>query len=111
MPANKLSPKTLEWLDRAFTAGAVPYAEFEMHGPVREFPFRNSTAGLFLIKAHITGLTLDYQPNWIPGTNLVVDAEFRNAGMNAVLLEGEVNGLRITSASGKILDFKQAELL
>jgi uncharacterized protein (TIGR02099 family) len=109
MPAGKLSPAALAWLDRAFVAGKVPRAEFQMRGPSRSFPFRDGT-GLFLIQAHIEGLTLDYQPAWIPATGLTVDAEFRNEGMSARLLQGEVNGLRLKSGFGRIADFKRAEL-
>lgn len=110
MPASKMPRKVLEWLDRAFTAGAVPHAEFVLRGPLRQFPFRNDE-GLFLITANIVGLGLDYQPNWLPATNLKIDAEFRNVGMSATVLDGEVNGLRLTAASGKIADFKHAELV
>lgn len=110
MPVSELPPKVLEWLDRAFVDGAVPEAEFVLQGPTRSFPFRNGE-GLFLITAHIEGLTLDYQPGWIPATNLAVDAEFRNEGMSAKLLKGDVNGLPLLSGTGRFRDFKQAELL
>lgn len=107
MPANKLSPKSLEWLDRAFTAGSVQKADFELRGPLQYFPFRGKE-GLFLIKAHIVGLTLDYQPGWVPGSDLTIDAEFRNEGMAATILNGDVNGLPIVSATGRFVDFKES---
>jgi len=110
MPANKLSPKSLEWLDRAFVAGAVPQADFEMRGPVREFPFRKNE-GLFLITARVEGVTLDYQPGWMPANDLTADVEFRNIGMTAKLVKGEVNGLQLVSGVGRFADFKQSELV
>ncbi len=110
MPVSRMPPKTLEWLDQAFSAGKVPHAEFQMRGPVRDFPFRKNE-GLFLIKARVTDLTLNYQPGWIPATDLVVDAEFRNVGMSAKLISGEINGMQVTGGTGRFADFKQAELV
>jgi uncharacterized protein (TIGR02099 family) len=109
MPASKLSPKSLQWLDRAFAMGSVQQADFELRGPLQSFPFRGNE-GLFLIKARINGLSLDYQPGWIPAKNLVIDAEFRNAGMTATVLQGDVQGLPIVSATGRFIDFKESEL-
>jgi uncharacterized protein (TIGR02099 family) len=109
LPANKLSPKSLAWLDQAFVTGSVPKAHFEMRGPTRSFPFRNNE-GLFVISAHVTGLTLDYQTGFVPATNLVVDAEFRNAGMTAKLIQGDVHGLPIVEGVGRFEDFKQSVL-
>jgi len=110
MPAGVMGRGSLDWLDRAFTAGAVPTATFELRGPVRAFPFRNNE-GLFLIKAHIEGLTLDYQPGWMPATQVVVDAEFRNQGMTAIARSAELNGMRVKSATGRFIDFRTPELL
>ena len=109
LPAGRLSPAALAWLDRAFVNGTVPHAEFQMRGPTRSFPFRDGS-GLFLIQARVDGLTLDYQPGWMPATNLVVDAEFRNEGMSAQLRQGEVNGLLLSAGVGRIDDFKKAVL-
>ncbi len=109
LPAGRLTPAALSWLDRAFVAGKVPHAEFEMQGPMKSFPFRNKE-GLFLIRARVEGVTLDYQPGWAPATQLNVDAEFRNEGMTARLLQGEVGGLRLKSGTGRFVDFKQAQL-
>jgi uncharacterized protein (TIGR02099 family) len=110
MPAGTLNRGALSWLDRAFPKGRVPSATLELRGPIKSFPFRNNE-GLFLIQARIEDLTLDYQPGWIPATQLVIDAEFRNQGMSAKVLSAEVNGLRVTSATGRFMDFKTPELL
>jgi uncharacterized protein (TIGR02099 family) len=110
LPAGRLSRAALAWLDRAFVAGKVPRAEFQMHGPTQSFPYRAGD-GLFLIQARVEGLTLDYQPGWIPATNLVVDAEFRNEGMTANLRQGDLNGMQLKAGVGRFVDFKRAELL
>jgi len=110
MPAGVMGRGALDWLDRAFTAGTVSTAALELRGPLRAFPFRKNE-GLFLIKAHIEGLTLDYQPGWTPATQLVIDAEFRNQGMTAIVRSADVNGMLVKSATGKFLDFRTPELL
>jgi len=110
LPVSRMSPRSLQWLDQAFLAGKVPHAVFEMRGPVRDFPFRKNE-GLFLIKARVTDLALAYQEGWMPANNLVVDAEFRNAGMTAKIISGEVNGMQLTGGAGRIADFKHPELI
>ena len=110
MPAGQMGQNVLAWLDRAFPAGRVPEASFEMRGPTRAFPFRNEE-GLFLIKARIEDLTLDYQPGWAPAVGVTAEAEFRNAGMTATASGGNVAGVQIKSATARFVDFKTAELL
>lgn len=109
MPAGTLSERTLAWLDRAFTAGQISTAELTLQGPLRSFPFRGNE-GLFLIRANINGLTLDYQPGWAPATDIATQVEFRNAGMTATASSVTLHGLHIGSASARFKDFKEATL-
>ncbi|MGE0115341.1 MAG: YhdP family protein [Steroidobacteraceae bacterium] len=109
IPAGITHRRTLAWLDAAFPAGTVRQAEATLKGTLHKFPFRGDE-GLFLIKAHIEDLTLDYQPGWLPATELQVDAEFRNAGMSARATAGQVNGVKLDHAEGRIKDFRDAEI-
>ena len=109
MPAGIMHKRTLAWLDAAFPAGTVTEAQATLNGPLRQFPFRGDE-GLFLINAKIDGLTLNYQQGWIPATGLKIDAEFRNAGLSAVATAGDVNGLTLDRAEGRIRDYRDAEI-
>lgn len=109
MPAGVMRRRVLTWLDTALSRGRVQHAEAALTGALRQFPFRNG-GGDFLIKAHIDGLTLDYQSGYQPATGLVVDAEFHNQGLLAKATAGEVNGLKILQATGSIDDFRNSEV-
>lgn len=109
MPAGVMHKRTLAWLDAAFPAGTVKQAVATLKGPLNKFPFRGEE-GLFLIKAQIEGLTLNYQPGWMPATDLRVDAEFRNAGLSATATAGRVNGLNLDHAEGRIKDYHDSEI-
>ena len=109
MPAGVMRKHTLAWLDAAFPAGMVKHADATLQGPLDKFPFRGNE-GLFLIKAHIEGLTMNYQSGWLPATELAVDAEFRNVGLNAIATSGRVNGVMLDHADGRIKDYSDSEI-
>lgn len=109
MPAGKLGPGALAWLDRAFVAGVLPTATVSYSGPVRSFPFRNGE-GEFLARARAEGVTFDYQPGWRPATAVSADVEFRNAGMTVSNATGMVHGLKVFDAGAQIGDFKRGDL-
>ena len=60
LPRTLLAPSALAWLNRAFVAGRLSHADVLIQGPIRHFPFRDGT-GLFLVRAHMEGMTLDYK--------------------------------------------------
>src|ERR1700722_18221672 len=108
-PRALLHPNVLAWLDRAFVAGHLPHADVVIQGPVRHFPFRDGT-GLFLARMRIDGLTLDYREGWPRAENLSVFAEFRNEGLTARLLNGNVGSIAVHKGDLRFVDFKTAEM-
>jgi uncharacterized protein (TIGR02099 family) len=109
LPADKMSPKGLEWLDRAFPVGFVRAADVRYAGPTRAFPFRGGE-GEFLATAQIEGMTVDYQPGWQPATGMNGQVEFRNQGMRLRTGTAALGGLRLTSISGEFADFKIGDI-
>jgi len=109
LPADKLTPKSLEWLDRAFVSGRVTEGDVVLKGPVRSFPFRHGE-GEFLARGRVEDMTFDYEQGWERATGLAVNVEFRNQGMSASGATGNVGGLSITDAHGEFRDFKIGEL-
>ena len=110
LPANHLGSKSLEWLDRAFVAGVVPHATVKLSGAARQFPFRNG-GGEFLAKAECQSLTVDYQPDWVPATEVQANVEFHNAGMRGEVKSGRLSGVEIEHATAEFADFKQSVLV
>src|SRR6202011_2360664 len=108
-PRAQLHPHVLAWLDRAFVAGHLPHADVVIQGPIRHFPFRDGT-GLFLARMHIDGMTLDYREGWPRAENLAVSAEFRNEGLTAQLLTGNIGNIAVRKGDLRFVDFKTAEM-
>jgi uncharacterized protein (TIGR02099 family) len=110
LPKGLIGPGALEWLNRAFVAGHMPRARVLFQGPVRQFPFRDGS-GLFLARAAIDGMTLDYQAGWPPVENLAVTAEFRNEGMSVRMSSGaHIGEVVLESADAHFPDFNTGEL-
>jgi uncharacterized protein (TIGR02099 family) len=109
LPANKLTLKTLAWLDQAFVKGVVADADVKFRGPTHAFPFRRRE-GEFVARAHVTETTFNYQPGWAPATNVTANVEFRNKGMKVLSGTADVGGLKVTEVRGDFPDFKAGNL-
>jgi uncharacterized protein (TIGR02099 family) len=108
-PRERIGPRALAWLDRAFVAGRLSRADVVLRGPIRQFPFRDGS-GLFLARCTLEGMTLDYGEGWPRAENLAAQAEFRNQGLTAHFLSGRIGDLPIGSADARFADFKAGEL-
>jgi uncharacterized protein (TIGR02099 family) len=109
LPRERIGPRALAWLDRAFVAGRLSRADVVLRGPIRHFPFRDGS-GLFLARCALEGMTLDYGEGWPRAENLAALAEFRNEGLTAHFLSGRVGDIPIGSGDARFADFKAAEL-
>ena len=109
LPANKLSGKTLDWLDHAFVSGQVLEGDMRLNGPLRAFPFRKGE-GEFLVRGRVTGMTFAYQAGWTPATDLAAEVEFRNQGMRVRSATAAVGGLQVAEVTGEFADFKTGEI-
>ena len=109
LPAGRLGARIVDWLDKAFKSGRVTEARLHYAGPTRSFPFRGNE-GIFLVNAHIEGLTLHYQDGWAPAVNVATEVEFRNQGMTAQAQAGDLHGVMLEKINAAIADFKDAEL-
>jgi uncharacterized protein YhdP len=105
LPADKLTAKSLEWLDRAFVSGRVPQGQVTYKGPTRAFPFRHGE-GEFIARGRVEDVTFDYQPGWSPATQLAADVEFRNQGMKVTAGTANVGELNVANIDGNFADFK-----
>jgi uncharacterized protein (TIGR02099 family) len=108
LPNALLGPGALGWLNEAFLAGRMR-ASILFQGPVKSFPFREG-GGIFLARAVMEGLALNYSPGWAPAENLAVAAEFRNQGMSVRLISGHIGELKLESGEARFPDFDTGEL-
>jgi uncharacterized protein (TIGR02099 family) len=109
LPRALLAPSAFAWLSRAFVAGHLSHADAVIQGPIRHFPFRDGS-GLFLVRAHIDSMILDYREGWPRAENLALSAEFRNEGLSVKLLGGHIGSLTVDRGDARFVDFKTAEL-
>jgi uncharacterized protein (TIGR02099 family) len=105
LPAGRLKPRTIAWLDRAFPSGRASNGRVSYRGPVRRFPFRNGE-GEFIASADVSGVRLDYFDGFAPLTAAAGKIEFRNASLRADVVAGSVGGLRLRGATLAIADLK-----
>jgi uncharacterized protein (TIGR02099 family) len=109
IPAGRLGARTMEWFDRAFLGGRVVSADLTYRGSIRDFPFRKDE-GLFLVRGHVEDALFDYQPGWLPASNVTADLEFRNEGLHIHATGANVGGLHVIDATADIPDLKQTHL-
>jgi uncharacterized protein (TIGR02099 family) len=108
-PRGLLAPAALNWLNRAFVAGHLSRADALIQGPIRHFPFRDGS-GIFLVRAAMDSMTLDYSDGWPVAENVSTLVEFRNEGMSARLQSGRIADVVFSSADAKFPDFQTGEL-
>jgi uncharacterized protein (TIGR02099 family) len=109
LPRALLVPSAFAWLNRALVAGHMPHADIVLKGPIRHFPFRDAS-GVFLARAHMEGVTLDYRDGWPRAEALTGVAEFRNEGLYAQIQGGSLGNLTVKKCDARFVDFKTAEL-
>jgi uncharacterized protein (TIGR02099 family) len=109
LPHGLLPPAAFTWLNRALIAGRLSHADLVIQGPIRHFPFRDGS-GLFLARAQLEGVTLDYREGWPRAAGFAGTAEFRNEGLAVQILNGNLGSLPVQKGDAHFADFKTAEL-
>lgn len=108
-PRQLIAPSALDWLNHAFVGGRLAHAEALIRGPLRQFPFRDGS-GLFLVRATVDGLKLNYSDGWPVADLNVAQAEFRNEGLTVHASSGRVGELPVAAAEARFADFRNGEL-
>jgi uncharacterized protein (TIGR02099 family) len=78
LPAHKMPPTVVAWLDSALRGGRATSAELTFVGPVRAFPF-DGGEGEFHAKAEVEGGQLAFVSDWPLAEDLDGTVEFTNA--------------------------------
>jgi uncharacterized protein (TIGR02099 family) len=110
LPKDRLSPKSLDWLDAAFPAGRVDSAHVVITGPVQGFPYREGQ-GRFHVVAEAEGVTLNYAPGWLPVTGLAATAEFDGPSMKVTARSASIGDIAIGGAVAEVTDWLDSYLL
>jgi uncharacterized protein (TIGR02099 family) len=107
-PVSVMSAGLLNWLDAAFVSGRVTRGDFEMRGPLQQFPFRQQE-GIFRIEFDCEDARIAYYKKWPQLTDFHAHAKFLNQGVAIAVQAARVYDTEIT-AEVRITDFKQSIL-
>jgi uncharacterized protein (TIGR02099 family) len=105
---DRMSPKAVDWLDRALVDGRLAGGQLSLHGALRHWPFLDG-GGRFEALALLDGVTLDYLPDWPRGEGLSGVARFVNVGME-VDATARIGDIAISRVRGDFPRFRDARL-
>ena len=106
LPIERLTPKSLSWLDAAFRAGRVS-GSVSQTGPVRGFPYREGQ-GRFHADAQVKGVTLFYAPGWPEIRGIDAELSFEGPAMHVIASRGSMAGIAITQAEANSADYRES---
>src|SRR4029079_5467244 len=109
LPAQKMPPTVVEWLDAALQGGIANSAEVSFVGPLSAFPFDHDE-GQFRAVLNIEHARLAYVADWLWAEELDGKVEFVNASF-ASRGSGRVLGLRAPDVQVTIPALRSAVLL
>jgi uncharacterized protein (TIGR02099 family) len=107
LPANKMPPVVVSWLDSALRAGRAKNAQVTFVGPVRAFPF-DGGEGEFRATLDIEGGALAFVADWPAAEDLDGSVEFANARF-AARGSGRVLGNRTADVRVGIGDLRAGD--
>ena len=108
LPANKMPPTVVAWLDGALAGGRATGAEVVFVGPVRAFPF-DAGEGEFHATVHVEDTQLKFVNDWPAAEDLDGTVEFINARF-AARGSGRVLGNRTDDVRVGIANLRAGEL-
>lgn len=103
-PTTSMSPKAIEWLDRALVGGRITEGRAAIHGDLDDWPFHDRS-GRFIAQAHVVDTTLDYHAEWPPAEHMDAVATFINDGVRVEANSLTTMGNKVGEASASIEDF------
>ncbi len=109
LPIDKMTDKSLAWLDAAFRRGRVTQGTVEITGPVKGFPYR-AGEGLFRAQGRVEDLDLFYAPDWPEAKGITADVTFDGPSVRAVATRGTIGGIAIEVADATSADLREAML-
>jgi uncharacterized protein (TIGR02099 family) len=109
LQVERLSPRTVAWLDAAFRAGRVPEARVLITGPTRGFPYREGQ-GSFHATGRAAGVNLFYAPDWQELRGIEGTFTFNGPAMQALVSRGSIGGVAFTQAEAHSADLRDAIL-
>jgi uncharacterized protein (TIGR02099 family) len=101
---NAMSPKAVEWLQRAIVEGRLEEGIALFRGDLDDWPFEGRE-GVFEAHARVADVVFDYFPGWPTATQLAGDVHFLNNGLEGTV-SARVLGVEVERGHGVIENFR-----
>jgi uncharacterized protein (TIGR02099 family) len=105
---NKMSPKAVEWLERAIVDGRLEEGVALFRGDLDDWPF-DGKEGVFEAHARVADVVFDYFPGWPTATQLAGEVHFLNNSLDGTVT-ARVLGVDVERGHGVIENFRQPVL-
>lgn len=105
---DRMSERTVSWLDEALVSGRVLDGRAVLAGDLDFWPFRENS-GRFDARTHVSGATVRFHPDWPDAEALELDLVFDGPGM-ALEGGGTIAGNGVQRVAGGITDFAKPRL-
>lgn len=103
LPAGKMRPHAVAWLDRALVNGKVTSGALLLHGDLSNFPFDHHD-GQFQVRFNVEHGILDFSKDWPRIEDIQTQVVFDGRGMSLEASQGKILASSITQASAHIAD-------
>lgn len=101
---NKMSPKAVEWLERAIVDGRLEQGIALFRGDLDAWPF-DGKEGVFEAHARVADVVFDYFPGWPTATQLAGEVHFLNNSLDGTV-SARVLGVEVERGRGVIDNFR-----
>ncbi|HET6655787.1 MAG TPA: YhdP family protein [Gammaproteobacteria bacterium] len=109
LPVGIMPADVTAWVDRSVKSGRVPRVEVVFRGAADKFPFRHGE-GLFRVNFDLRDARIKFDPEWPAVEGLDAEIEFKNEGLLATVIGGNINGMSIAGTTAKIADLSEGHL-
>ena len=106
-PAGRMHPDLVEWLDSSIKGGTIRNGTFSLHGPIKNFPFKDGN-GVFNAGFDVRNGKIRYLPKW-PVLNLLnANVQFQPDSMRVSGQQAQAAGNELSGVNISIDGFKNA---
>jgi uncharacterized protein (TIGR02099 family) len=99
-----VNERTRAWLEGAILGGKVDEASLRLKGDLHNFPFGDQKNGQFLVRAKVSGATLEYSPDWPRIESIKCELVFQGNRMQIAAPEARIFGAKLTRVTAGIPD-------
>ena len=101
-PVAIMDKHLVDWLDQSIVAGRVIAGTTLVHGPLSDFPFEQSSNGVFQVVFDTQDIELDYREGWPKIENLAAHVRFHGNQLDIESKSGTIYDSRIVEVAGHI---------